>query len=345
MGETPETELIERAIEAFGTATGLKLAFVDRERHQEPYNRRIDAVVWLEIEGERKEFAIEAKRTVTPATLGAVLNQLKMHYEKGLLVTEYVNPQMAERMRETDLYFIDAAGNAYINDPPIFIFLKGNKPRQKLPRVRQTRAFQATGLKVLFAFLCKPAFVNAPYRDIAKAAGVANGTVGWVINDLKETGLIVGRGRRARRLLDKKELLDRWVTAYPEKLRPKQLIGKYRARDRNWWRNARLKEVQAYWGGEVAAAKLTHYLKPGVVTIYTRETPGKLQVLNQLRNDPRGEIEILKAFWHPECDWRNGETVPPILVYADLLATRDPRNLETARLFYVDELAGPIEKD
>lgn len=33
----------------------------------------------------------------------------------------------AERMRELGLQFIDAAGNAFIHDPPLMIFLQGNR--------------------------------------------------------------------------------------------------------------------------------------------------------------------------------------------------------------------------
>jgi hypothetical protein len=44
----------------------------------------------------------------------------------------------------------------------------------------------------------------------------------------------------------------------------------YAARDNNWWEQAQIKPLQAYWGAEIAAARLTGYLKPEVVTIYVR---------------------------------------------------------------------------
>jgi hypothetical protein len=57
-------------------------------------------------------------------------------------------------------------------------------------------------------------------------------------------------------------------------------------------------------------------------------------VENRLRADPRGEIEVLDAFWNFEDEKDLPETVPPLLIYADLLATLDPRNIETAQMIY-----------
>ncbi len=51
-------------------------------------------------------------------------------------------------------------------------------------------------------------------------------------------------------------------------LRPKLVLARYRAADPQWWRTATLDRAQGLWGGEVAAAKQTGYLKPEVVTIY-----------------------------------------------------------------------------
>src|SRR3972149_2926608 len=44
-----------------------------------------------------------------------------------LLVTKYINPQLAEELKQNGTEFIDTAGNAFINQPPLYIFVKGNK--------------------------------------------------------------------------------------------------------------------------------------------------------------------------------------------------------------------------
>jgi len=192
--------------------------------------------------------------------------------------------------------------------------------------------------------------VNAPYREIAEVAGVALGTVGWIVTDLKDMGYIVEIDKRKRRLKGRKKLFHRWVEAYPEQLRPKLLIGKYTTTEPAWWKNTKFKKLAAYLGGEIAAEFLTHYLTPEIKTVYVREKPQELLLAFKLRKDPHGDVELLKAFWNIKCDNINNKgmdkkIVHPILVYADLLATGDPRNIETAEMIYAKNIAEHLRED
>jgi len=339
-----EAELLQKVLEVFYNTTGLRIAVETIE----PANNatyQADALVHLVVPGANRQFTVEIKTRLTQAVLGMIVHRLEQLPQKGLIVTDYVNPKMAERLKAMDMPFLDAAGNAYLNEPPVYVYIKGNKPLEKPHRKPPTRAFQPTGLKVLFALLCRPGLENAPYRDIVKAADVALGTVGWVITDLRELGYLVDMGKRGRRLTNKEKLIERWVTTYPEQLRPKLVLGRYKAVDHDWWKYAPIQSTQAYWGGEVAAAKLTNYLKPEQVTIYAQKTLGELLLTNKLKKDPNGDVEILEAFWQTEYDWPYSELVPPLLIYADLLATGDARNIETARMIYEQQLTGLIRED
>jgi hypothetical protein len=213
------------------------------------------------------------------------------------------------------------------------------------------RAFDRTGLKVVFSFLCRPGLINATYREIAGIAGVALGTVGWVLKGLKAAGFVVEKGKHHERVLvDYKRLLDRWVEAYPEKLRPKILVGTYTAEDPNWWQHFAIQSLHGYWGGEVAGARYTNYFKPLVTTVYLpKGTEIKLIAKARLKKAPpwgEGEldkVEIYHTFWRddtvPFIDIAEPGLVPPVLAYADLVATGDPRNLEVARMIYAERIA------
>jgi len=97
-------------------------------------------------------------------------------------------------------------------------------------------------------------------------------------------------------------------------------------------------------GGEIAAKYHTQYLKPQLVTLYAAKQPDDMIVRQKLRKDPQGDVEILKRFWNfPKLDER-ANVVPALLVYADLLATGDERNIETARMIYEQYLAGLIRE-
>ena len=188
-----EEGLLQKALEVFYNTTGLRIA-VETIEPTKNAKYQADALVHLVAPGVPRQFAVEIKPRLTQAALGVIVHQLEQLPQKGLVVTDYVNPKMAERLKAMDMPFLDAAGNAYINEPPVYVYIKGNKPLEKPHRKPPIRAFQPTGLKVLFALLCRPGLENAPYRDIAKAADVALGTVGWVITDLRGAGLFGGYG-------------------------------------------------------------------------------------------------------------------------------------------------------
>lgn len=347
--EQQEEEILNQALAAFRATAcnernGLRIEIEAMEPVADD-GYRYDALLRFARDGNTEIFAAEVKKRLTTATMGAAMNQLERYPRQGLLVTEYVNPIMAERLRKLDMAFLDTAGNAYLNTPFMYVFSKGNKLAEPLGKTSKTRAFQPTGLKVVFALLCQPALVNAPYRDIATAAGVALGTVGWVMTDLKEQGYLIDMGKRGRRLTERERLVQRWVTAYPEQLRPKLLTGRYTIPDTGIWMDTVIEDYQACWGGEVAAAVLTRYLRPEHLTIYVKERTADLQLEMQLRKDPNGNVELLNIFWGKGCEQPDHNVAPPLLVYADLLATGDPRNIETAKLIYEQHLDRYISED
>lgn len=349
-----EQNLLDMAVEAVYRETGIRLV-----PNRAPVIDGIEYDAALEVEGYGHLcFTAELKRWAQQANLGALANQIQTLPKKGMLVADYVNPNMADKLRELDIPFIDTVGNAYINELPLYIFIKGLKANVKghyiVPATAvikgRGRAFQAAGIKMLYAFMRDPELVKAPYRDIVNITGVAQGTVGWVINDLKQGGYLVGRDKQHRRLTNKKHLLDKWVDAYLEKLRPKLFLGTFATENEYWWKELDNKIVDygARWGGELAAAKLTGHLKPEKITIYLpKEGDNKLLIDNRFRKDPNGNIEVYRAFWGADEDDRIkfNDIVDPIIVYADLLAAGDPRNLETARILYDKKLAGFIEED
>jgi len=170
-----------------------------------------------------------------------------------------------------------------------------------------------------------------PYRAIAAAATTSLGSITPVMRDLKARRLLAGV--RQRRLLDPSRLLEEWVTHYPIALRPKLRPKRFEAQP-EFLARADLKAAGAFWGAEPAAQRLTGYLKPAAFTIYARRPYNRLAAMLRLRAHPTGNVEILETFWNFEPDPGRPDLVPPILAYADLLASRDGRNIEAAKLIY-----------
>ena len=323
--------IIKAALGVFEKTTGIETI-----RQVEHLNDAIypDGLVQIAHQNRQWHFVVEAKTRVTRAIAGMEKLDPIHHGEKTLLITEYVTPPIAEMLKDLDIFFIDTVGNAYINEPPLYVFIKGNKPQVPLKRETQKRLFKPSGLRVVFALLNNPDMINNPYRDIAKTAGVALGTIGWLIRDLKEMGFCIEIGKRNRKLVNLNKLFRRWVEAYPEQLRPKHIKERFETVNHNWWKKVNIKEYGAYWGGEVATAQLTGYLKPAKFTIYANQPFGKLVLKNRLHKAENGNVEILTPFWNFKHELEDLDIVPPILVYADLMATGDQRNIEAAGMIY-----------
>ncbi|MGB0127614.1 MAG: type IV toxin-antitoxin system AbiEi family antitoxin [Rhodocyclaceae bacterium] len=344
MNKRPDPVLIDRATHGLRDL-GLKVAVLKAPRGA----GAVRADAWLRI-GRGKEttdYLVEAQRAVTPATVGAIVAQLRDQAtaanRPALLVTDYLTPPVAERLRERQQQFADAAGNAYLDGPALLVYVVGRKPPPAQDRTRAARTFTANGLKVLFALLCDPVLAAAPHRTIAAAAGVALGAVPAVLGDLQQAGhLLVAE--KNRRLDATKRLLDEWALAYARLLRPKTTIATYNTPHFDAWKDWHIDPAQAQWGGEPAAHLLVRHLKPGALTLYAERLPPQLMIEQRLvpagRLGAPAYLELRKPFWGKALRTDGpADTVPPVLVYADLLAAGDGRCIETARMIYDHHLA------
>ena len=336
-----ERNILDDAMEAIYREAGLQLDVIAYEHPTG--NRRIDAIVQIHDNGVK--LTAEVKKWVGQANVGALINQIKHLAEpgQGLLVADYINPKLGERLKTADVQFLDTAGNAYINQKPVYIYIKGNKPQQVnyvKERIKTGRAFQPTGMKVVFEFLKDKQLVNAPYREIADRAAVALGTVGWVVYDLITHGfLLEGFNKNQRKLVEFDLLLDKWVEAYPYKLKRKHEIGKFATDNPGWWKTIYPEKFNAEWGGEIAAAKYTNYLNPkhGLIYIDRANMATFLQAARLRKVEPFTRqdtlVDLVEPFWkktNEEGRKKNVGLVHPIIAYADLIETGDTRNLDTA---------------
>lgn len=321
-----------RRIEAYGLT-----AQIERREVQLP-KTRADALVRIGYGDREATYAVELKRGLRPNGMGAVIHQLERLGEQGLLVADHVTPPMAEELRARKIPFVDAAGNAFLDQPPLFVWVKGEKPRATAGGAQPMgRAFQASGLQVLFALICHPEWAELPYREIAQHAKVAHGTVGWVMAELPKLGFMTElRGKR--RLMQRERLLQQWAEFYLRALRPRLLLGRYRAENLAWWDTIDPVKYGAVLGGEPAGGRITHFLRPGAATFYTEKIDPRLLVDLRLRTDDNGNVEIYRRFWTFDGD--KVGLAPTPLVYADLMATGDGRCIETAKMIYDEHLFG-----
>jgi hypothetical protein len=332
-----EKETLRNAIKV-AQSHGLTIELITEARQK--MHPQGDAVARVRHSEQETHYQVECKRNLRPANLGITLHQMDRLSQPVMLITDYVAPDLAEELKQRGIPFLDAAGNAYIKQANLLIWIKGQKPAAKETVIPAGRSFQPTGLQVIFTLLCNPQAINLPYRELAKMAGVAHGTVGWVMPDLQQLGFVRDlQGKRGtRRLFGQERLVNQWADAYARVLRPRTLIGRYYVAGFEGWKNWPIAQYGALWGGEPAAAMLTEYLRPGEMTLYAEKMPSLLAARQKFMKEagPRhtAAVEVRRRFWHFSGDPEHSNIVPPLLVYADLLATGDARCIETAKMIY-----------
>ncbi len=322
MNKHAETPLLEAAI-----ATLRDMGFV---AFTQPGNGRRNTGDALTVRQGRKHlrYRVDVKRALKPALIGSVSLALSGDRENRLLITDHVTPPVADMLRKQGIQFVDASGNAYLQRPDLLVFVTGHRPRPRRPVIKTLRVFRPTGLKTIFAMLSLPELVAAPQRDIARAAGVALGSVARVLEGLRELGFLA-EIRATRHLLNRKRLIQQWAEAYARVLDPTLDMARFSASPANWWRHADPTKYGAQWGGETAAALLQN-LVPERTIIYAAETPARLMSRYRLRADTDGRVVVRRRFWHFDVTLPRRDVVPPLLVYADLAVAGDARSLAAA---------------
>jgi hypothetical protein len=323
-----------------------------------------DAVVRLsellgipaEIESNRKEydaivtigdyqFIAEAKVEVRASNKGIVLselNHLKDRSKKPIvIIAKYLAVDIAKEFKELGINYIDIAGNAFIKEGNFIIFISGQKT-QKLTKTKQTRAFQEAGVKLIFNLLMKPENLQCSYRELAEMTDISIGSVSNVMKELEELNYIL-KTKTKRILKNTPDLLNRWIIAYNDVLKPRLLKKRMRfsnIENYNKWNTLNLQDNEnvILWGGEPGASILTGQLKPEKLTIFTDGNWQALAAKLKLIPDENGEIEIMHVFWKEKDKNSDKNVAPALLVYADLIGSGYERNIQIAKVILENEL-------
>lgn len=302
-------------------------------------NTHLDGIVELEFPQSHLRFKIDIKKELRAHQLQQI-EHISQKFPPYLLVAQRLFPKIKESLRQLGIAYLEANGNIFIRQGDIWLWIDANKPL-KVPAAKSNRAFTKTGLKVLFQLLLDKELINETQREIARRAGVALGNIPRVIDGLLETGYLVRKDKNSYAFMDRKALLEKWMAAYEDTLKPSLVLGRYRwepkgEQDPEAWKQLPIDYRQAQWGGEAAGDLLTQYLRPEILTLYTSERRNALMTKYRLVPDEQGAIRVFRRFWEPEGPAQ--PTVPPLLVYVDLMNTHDKRCRETAEIIFNEHI-------
>ncbi|MCX6271031.1 MAG: type IV toxin-antitoxin system AbiEi family antitoxin [Bacteroidetes bacterium] len=322
-----EPLIIGKALEILNTVTHFKGRWKGNETGM------VDGVMEIKIGDQWVTFFVVVKKEMRNHQLLQIQNQAKANHPL-IVIADKIFPKIKEELIKMEVAYLETCGNIFLKIDQVLVHIDGKKylPEE---RMKTNRAFTKTGLKVLFLFLLDEEHLNRPFREIANLAGVALGNINYVMNDLRVNGFIQVNKDGKNRILNKPELLQKWMGAYNERLKPVLEIGRFRflkADNLVDWRNIQMKAGKTCWGGEPGGAILTDYLRPEIFTIYTDEDRSEMVKNYRIVPDPAGNIRVFKKFWKFLQNFEN--VAPPLLVYVDLLNTGDSRCIETAKLVY-----------
>lgn len=290
-------------------------------------NRRYDSDISI---GDVKLVG-EVKSYVNNANFNQILFRLQEIRQTSklpiMLIVGDISPQNLMKFAEQGFNVLDHAGNCYINIPPLYILITG----QKLVRPKETvkKVFNDSAIKLIFYFLLDKSNIAKPYRKIVEETGFSIGTVKNVIEEMTLQHHII-KTPKGRVLMDWRKLLDDWQVAYNQTLKPKLFLKKMTLakpeRIKNW-KDTKLPQ-DACWGGESGANLTDGYLIPEIHTIYTGGDSNEIIRTSRILPSSEGEILVYKKFW---TGIEENHIAPKILIYADLMGTANSRCLDAAK--------------
>ncbi|NAW51184.1 hypothetical protein GNY06_07275 [Elizabethkingia argentiflava] len=318
-----DNDFVYEAIASLEDTTGIPIVI---ESVRETYD------VVLKINNET--FYCRAKKNAKNANYGIMMSTLKdmSNSKNNLVIADYLTKKTAEELKQNSINYLDASGNAFIKTNNFFVYIEGRKVKIN-KKTNQTRAFQEAGLKLLLLLVSNPETLQFSYRELAEKTGIALGSVSNIFKELEESHYLL-KTRNKRLLKNQDEIIERWVIAYNELLKPRSLRKKMRALGNEFNVNSIINNtnIKLYFGGEPGGELLTGHLKPKDYIIYTDEATSKVAKELKLVPDEAGNIELYSRFWTDRLHLKNEYTAPPLVVYADLLGTGNNRNIETAKI-------------
>ena len=339
---TSERELPYYAADLLQQQTGLPVKF--KELNKPIGKRIIDGKLFI---GTSSSFFVEVKDILRKNQLSQFLAQIQQisidedgAFRPWILITRYLSPQQQKILRENQLNYLDTAGNAFLQTENNYVLIEGKSKTRILEK--ETQFWTPALIKLVFGYLIKSDLLQFPYRQQKNMTGVGIATISERLPQLQKRGFIDRCDNWQWK--SKSELAKEWIKAYPDILKPELEMGNYKFSDiRRYdnWKDIWKGNNDLQWGGEPAGELITGNLYPGEWTLYTRIS--KTEVIKQLRLIPtkHGPIKLFRTFW-PEMLTANmpSEYVHPLLVYADLIASKDGRNAKIAATIYEKHLEG-----
>lgn len=285
-------------------------------------------------------FLVETKRSYLDAsTLNAIISHANVSSKATghpvLLFARYIPQPSAEKLIQAGINFVDLAGNMHLAINHDFVRTVTGK---KETPGGSDQILTPARIQLLFMLAAQPESVNWTVRQLGDAAGISKSNAAKIRQQLISEKLLIPR-KDGYVVGDAKELEEQIVRGYQQVLRPKLLIGRFRAQETtNKLLLNKFKRVftaaSLPWSltGGPAASLLQHFYKGVEVPLFVDTLTDHAQRELRVLPDKTGPIIFMRSFG-PLTRWKKVEGVEiahPWLIFTELMQSDDPRANEAA---------------
>ncbi len=285
-------------------------------------------------------FMIETKSSyLDRSTLNAIIMHanltLKGPKHPVLLFARYVPVPSAEKLIQAGINFVDLAGNMHLSLNTDYVrTVLGNKES----RGHSDTILTPSRIQMLFVLAAEPESAGWTVRELADASGVSKSNAAKIRQQFIAEGLLTpGKGKLAVR--DIKRLEQQLLNGYEQVLRPKILIGRFRAQETaetlllEKFKRV-FKESSVAWSltGGPAVSLLQHFYNGVEMPVFVDRLTDDVQRQLRILPDKTGPIILMRSFGSLT-RWKKiqgAEIAHPWLIFTELMQSQDPRAHEAA---------------
>lgn len=272
----------------------------------------------------------------SPLTLDDVERVMPLDFGAPVLALgARITPRNADHLRGAGINYFDEAGNGYLAFGDTLIDVRGRTPRTPGELRKPTKSaslFTEKRSQVILAAISWPDLLSGRLQDLARAAGVSVSFTQKTLVALETANYLDTFGPRdSGSLRNIDSLIDGWSAAFSSGLGSREHTRTFRGE----FDPSALPDdgPPLYLSGEAVAPWIRRHM---TWTIYTDGIPRDAARTGRWASDDlEPTIFVRQKFWTEPVPAETfaGTRVlvaPPLLVYADLLASGDSREREAA---------------
>ena len=277
-----------------------------------------------------ERFLVQATRShLSYALASGLIERARRSSRSSVVFAPYVPGPIGRHLVTHGIGYVDVVGNCHLEtkNRGLLVHVEGKKTARdsSTPGGGRLAAYQ-----LIFSILAQPELLKEPLRRVAAAAGIGKTSAGDQLKRLTQQA-VIGKGHILRR----RELLNRWLSAYPDVVRPAWLQGRYRTKA-----NAPEiieRQITAVWGDKrwafgagAAAWRMHRYYRGDETVVHVGSAPtDELKRLIAIP-DRDGPLTVLLTPGTSAYAGLEPHLAHPLLVYTEMITSLDPRLREAA---------------